>query len=39
MTIFNVLEDLRRRENSRRGYSEVRTPLIYDKTMWVTSGH
>jgi threonyl-tRNA synthetase len=39
MTIFNVLEDLRRRENARRGYSEVRTPLIYDKAMWVTSGH
>jgi threonyl-tRNA synthetase len=39
MTIFNVLEDLRRRENARRGYSEVRTPLIYDKALWVTSGH
>jgi threonyl-tRNA synthetase len=39
MAIFNVLEDLRRRENLRRGYSEVRTPLIYDKDLWVTSGH
>jgi threonyl-tRNA synthetase len=39
MTIFNVLEDLRRRENARRGYSEVRTPLIYDRALWVTSGH
>jgi len=39
MTIFNTLEDLRRRENARRGYSEVRTPLIYDKALWVTSGH
>jgi threonyl-tRNA synthetase len=39
MAIYNVLEDLRRRENARRGYSEVKTPLIYDKALWVTSGH
>jgi threonyl-tRNA synthetase len=39
MAIFNALEDLRRRENARRGYSEVKTPLIYDKALWITSGH
>ena len=39
MVVFNALEDLRRRENRRRGYSEVKTPLIYDKALWVTSGH
>jgi threonyl-tRNA synthetase len=39
MTIFNTLEDIRRSENLRRGYSEVRTPLIYDKALWETSGH
>jgi threonyl-tRNA synthetase len=39
MVIFNTLEDVRRRENARRGYSEVKTPLIYDKALWVTSGH
>jgi threonyl-tRNA synthetase len=39
MVIFNSLEDLRRRENLRRGYSEVKTPLIYDKALWETSGH
>jgi threonyl-tRNA synthetase len=39
MVIFNVLEDIRRRENARRGYLEVKTPLIYDKALWVTSGH
>ncbi|MGZ8694540.1 MAG: threonine--tRNA ligase [Gaiellaceae bacterium] len=37
--LFNVLDDLRRRENAARGYLEVRTPLIYDKALWVTSGH
>src|SRR6187549_3699773 len=36
MTLVNVLEDVRRRENARRGYSEVRTPIIYDKSLWET---
>ncbi len=39
MVIWNVLEDLRRRENVRRGYDEVRTPLLYDSELWRTSGH
>jgi threonyl-tRNA synthetase len=39
MVIYNELEAVRRRENVRRGYLEVRTPLIYDKALWVTSGH
>jgi threonyl-tRNA synthetase len=39
MVLFNVLEDLRRRENARRGYLEVKTPLIFDQALWVTSGH
>jgi threonyl-tRNA synthetase len=39
MAIYNALEELRRRENARRGYSEVKTPLIYDRALWVTSGH
>jgi threonyl-tRNA synthetase len=39
MVIYNLLEDIRRRENARRGYVEVKTPLIYDKALWETSGH
>jgi threonyl-tRNA synthetase len=39
MVLFNQLEGIRRRENARRGYDEVKTPLIYDKALWVTSGH
>ena len=39
MALWNVLEDLRRTENHRRGYLEVKTPLIYDKSVWETSGH
>jgi threonyl-tRNA synthetase len=37
--IWNELEALARRENARRGYSEVKTPVIYDKSVWETSGH
>jgi threonyl-tRNA synthetase len=39
MVIWNALEDLRRRENLRRGYLEVKTPIIFDKSLWETSGH
>jgi threonyl-tRNA synthetase len=39
MVVWNVLEDLRRRENARRGYSEIRTPQLYDSDLWRTSGH
>src|SRR6516165_10372262 len=39
MVVWNELEDLRRRENLRRGYSEVKTPLLYDDETYVTSGH
>jgi threonyl-tRNA synthetase len=39
MVVWNELEDLRRRENRARGYSEVKTPLLYDVDTYVTSGH
>ena len=39
MVIWNTLEDLRRRENGRRGYVEVKTPLLYDEDTYQTSGH
>ncbi len=39
MVVWNTLEDLRRSENTKRGYSEVKTPLLYDVETWVTSGH
>jgi threonyl-tRNA synthetase len=39
MVIWNLLEDLRRRENLRRGYDEVKTPLLYDVDTFKTSGH
>jgi threonyl-tRNA synthetase len=39
MILWNALEDLRRRENRRRGYLEVKTPLLYDLDTYKTSGH
>jgi threonyl-tRNA synthetase len=39
MVVWNELEDLRRRENLKRGYKEVKTPLLYDVDTYITSGH
>src|SRR6476661_5449733 len=39
MVVWHELEDLRRGENLRRGYTEVKTPLLYDLDTYVTSGH
>jgi threonyl-tRNA synthetase len=39
MAIWNALDDLRRSENARRGYLEVRTPLMWDTDLWRRSGH
>jgi threonyl-tRNA synthetase len=39
MVIWNALEELRQRENGRRGYLEVKTPLLYDTELWEISGH
>jgi threonyl-tRNA synthetase len=39
MAIWSQLEAIRQRENARRGYLEVKTPLIYDEETFVISGH
>jgi threonyl-tRNA synthetase len=39
MVIWSELEKIRRRENARRGYLEVKTPIIYDADTFWTSGH
>ena len=39
MAIWNVLTDLWRTENRRRGYREVRTPILYDVELFKQSGH
>jgi threonyl-tRNA synthetase len=39
MAVWNALEDLRRAENAKRGYLEVKTPLMWDVELWKRSGH
>src|SRR3954447_10060740 len=38
-TIFNTLVEVNRRMQAERGYVEVQTPLLYESTLWETSGH
>jgi len=38
-SVFNALVGLSRRMGRERGYSEVKTPQIYDAELWRTSGH
>ncbi len=37
--IYNELLDFLRAEYKKRGYHEVITPLMFDKSLWETSGH
>lgn len=37
--MYNQLVSLSREMGSERGYTEVKTPLIYDAELWKTSGH
>ena len=39
MVIWRELEKVRQRENEKRGYLEVKTPLIYNEETFITSGH
>ena len=37
--VYNELLQFLREEYKKEGYQEVITPLIYDKSLWETSGH
>jgi threonyl-tRNA synthetase len=39
MIIRNELESFWKEEHARRGYTEIRTPLILNEALWHTSGH
>jgi threonyl-tRNA synthetase len=38
-TLYNVLEEAMRRLVNKNGYLEVKTPLLFNKRLWETSGH
>ena len=37
--VYNALVALSREMGAPRGYTEVRTPQLYDSSLWMTSGH
>jgi threonyl-tRNA synthetase len=37
--VYNSLVALSREMGRERGYTEVKTPLLFDRSLWVTSGH
>lgn len=39
MVLWSELEKIRQRENAKRGYVEVKTPIIYNEETFITSGH
>ena len=39
VAIMNTLIDFWRREHNRRGYTEIKTPQILDRELWLRSGH
>ena len=39
MVLRNILEDFWRKEHIKRGYEEVKTPIILNQELWKRSGH
>ncbi|MDH4131712.1 MAG: threonine--tRNA ligase [Gemmatimonadota bacterium] len=38
-TLYRVINDYIRELQQRHGYLEIKTPLLYNKALWETSGH
>ncbi|HBY56960.1 MAG TPA: threonine--tRNA ligase [Candidatus Atribacteria bacterium] len=39
MVLRNILENYWREEHQKSGYTEVKTPIILNKSLWMKSGH
>jgi threonyl-tRNA synthetase len=39
MVVRNILEDFWRQEHKKRGYQEIKTPIILSEELWHRSGH
>lgn len=39
MILRNILEDYWKKEHRENGYTEVKTPMLLNKALWVKSGH
>lgn len=38
-SIYSTIEEYMRRVQANNGYSEIKTPLVVDRTLWEKSGH
>lgn len=38
-TLYRIVENFIRNENEKRGYREIKTPMLLKKNLWVSSGH
>ncbi|WP_347938546.1 threonine--tRNA ligase [Rickettsia oklahomensis] len=38
-SIYNIVEQYIRKKNRKNGYTEVKTPVLVDKSLWQVSGH
>lgn len=39
MALWNILVDFWRKEHQKRGYVEIKTPIILNQNLWIRSGH
>ncbi len=39
MVLYSIITRFIKNENEKRGYGRVKTPVILNKSLWVTSGH
>ena len=39
MALRNQLEDFWREQHAKRGYQEIKTPIILNRDLWIRSGH
>jgi threonyl-tRNA synthetase len=39
MVLRNLLEDYWRKEHTKHGYQEIKTPIILNRDLWIRSGH
>jgi threonyl-tRNA synthetase len=39
MVLRNILEDFWRKKHTENGYSEIKTPIILNRDLWLRSGH
>ncbi len=39
MVLWNIIQDFWKKEHVRRGYGEIKTPLVLNEQLWHQSGH